>query len=209
MKLYLSSYRIPIPAMLFELVGKAPGDIRMALIPNAKDYKTLEEYELSMNDAIRAFKDLGLESKVIDLRRFSDDKTVYEALKDYDLIWGNGGNTFILRYEMRRSGFDRAIKRLLADGIVYGGESAGAIVMGASLEGIELADDPMLAPEIIYEGLGLVNVMIVPHADSPDPAFQERVPDILKMHGDKPYTVIPLNDDQVLVVDGDRQELRP
>lgn len=180
----------------------------MALIPNAKDYKTPEEYDLSLQDVTAAFGELGLVGKVIDLRGFSDHKVLLDVLKNYDLIWALGGNSFILRYEMRRSGFDKILGTLLDDGMVYGGESAGAIVMGRSLEGIELADDPLLAKEIIYEGVGLVNAVIVPHADNSDPAYQASVSAILRVHSDKPYPVITLNDDQALVINGDRQEIK-
>jgi len=56
-----------------------------------------------------------------------------------------GGNTYVLRYEMRRSGFDVIIKDLLAAGIVYGGDSAGALVAGLSIAGVESADEPEFA----------------------------------------------------------------
>lgn len=68
---------------------------------------------------------------------------------------GNGGNTFSLRYEMKRSGFEGAIRQLLDDGIVYGGDSARALVAGLSIAGIESVDRPEFAEEIINEGLGL------------------------------------------------------
>ena len=64
---------------------------------------------------------------------------------------------------MRESSFDDIINDLLAAGIVYGGESAGAAVAGKTLHGIELLDDPTDAPEVIWEGLGLVEYGLLPH----------------------------------------------
>lgn len=38
MKLYLSSYRVPTPKDLEQLVGKAYADMRVVFVANAKDY---------------------------------------------------------------------------------------------------------------------------------------------------------------------------
>ncbi|HEX4662686.1 MAG TPA: Type 1 glutamine amidotransferase-like domain-containing protein, partial [Candidatus Saccharimonadales bacterium] len=92
--------------------------------------------------------------------------TLKEALANYDIVWATGGNTFCLRYEMRRSGFDNVIKELLTEGTIYGGDSAGALVAGKSISGIESADIPQFAEEIIEEGLSLVPYVIMPHVDN-------------------------------------------
>lgn len=113
-------------------------------------------------------KVLGLHVDVIDLREYSVPDKLKKKLSSYDIIWAMGGNTYILRYEMRRSGFDKIIRELLGSGIVYGGDSAGALVAGQSIAGVETADDPKLAEELILEGLKLVPFVILPHVDSPD-----------------------------------------
>lgn len=105
---------------------------------------------------------------LVDLRNFSDSSALAGQLAGYDMRWVMGGNTFCLRYEMRRSGFEKALPLLLRQGIVYAGESAGAVVAGTSLTGIEAADDPEFAETPIKEGLGLVPYFVLPHVDSED-----------------------------------------
>jgi dipeptidase E len=116
------------------------------------------------------FNNLGIKTDVIDLREFKDSDEIKDKLKDYDVVWAAGGNTFCLRYEMRRSGFEDAIKELLANGLVYGGDSAGALVAGYQIGGlgIETVDNPEFAEIVIEEGLKLVPFVVIPHADNPE-----------------------------------------
>ncbi len=57
---------------------------------------------------------------------------------------------------------------------IYGGWSAGAVVAGPDLDGIELMDDPGVIAEgyetaVVREGLGLIDFTIVPHYRSEHP----------------------------------------
>lgn len=202
MKLYLSSYRVPTPKELFKLVGKQPQDIRMAVVNNAKDHEEPDVYEQKLQETREFFDMIGLKFDLIDLRDFDGPEKLEKTLKVYDLIWGNGGNTFMLLYEMKRSGFDKVIKKLLKKGVVYGGESAGAIVAGASLRGIEFADDPEFAKEVHWDGMKLIEQSILPHVDSPAPEYVERVPEFLKQYANNPDELITLNDNEAYIVDG-------
>jgi len=46
---------------------------------------------------------------VIDLREYDDPDVLKARLASYDLIWAMGGNTYMLRYEMHRSGFEKIV----------------------------------------------------------------------------------------------------
>jgi dipeptidase E len=174
----------------------------MAVVNNAKDHEEPDVYEEKIQEAREFFDQIGLKFDVIDLRAFDGPEKLEEKLKDYDLIWGNGGNTFMLLYEMKRSGFDKVIRKLLEKGVVYGGESAGAIVAGASLRGIEFADDPEFAKEVHWDGMKLIDQSILPHADTPVPLYVERLPEFLKQYADNPDDLIVLNDNEAFIVDG-------
>lgn len=171
MKLYLSSYRIPNSSELFELLDKKPNDVKVAVIPNAKDYYSDYVKNLKNADLLTYLEALGLTNcETVDLNEYTSlrKSALQEKLHEFDLIWVNGGNTFCLRYAMRKSGFDQIIREVVDAGVVYGGESAGAIVAGNTIKGAELADEPTFAKEQIYEGLRLANAYIIPHTDSPE-----------------------------------------
>ncbi len=198
MKLYLSSIRIPTPNDLSTLLGKPLKSISVALIPNAKDYYSEHARNFFVNDLITYMEELGLKVKIVDLRNYNDAQILKEELVDHDLIWAMGGNTFVLRYEMKQSGFEEIIQQLLDKGIVYGGDSAGALVAGKSIAGIEDADEPQFAREIVKEGLNLVPFFILPHVDNPE--FIDVVPTFKNLHHDN---IIELKDSQAVIFNGD------
>ena len=177
MRLYLSSYRLgENVGALLALVGNGA---RAAIISNALDYipaSARQAYRTQVSDPIADFAALGIEAHDLDLKDYFGAPSGLEtALKDVDLVWAMGGNTFILRRAMAQSGFDTVIaERLADDSIVYGGFSAGAVVATPSLSGIELIDDPNeipagYDPAVVWDGLGLIDYAIVPHFDSPHP----------------------------------------
>ncbi|WP_235782085.1 hypothetical protein [Paenibacillus senegalensis] len=68
---------------------------------------------------------------------------------------------------MKLSGFDQIIKRYHSEkkNIVYGGYSAGICILGPTLKGIHLVDDPRQKPygeqyPTIWEGLGIIDYVI-------------------------------------------------
>lgn len=195
MKLYLSSYRIPTPSDLEKLLGKPLNQTSVALIANAKDYYTERPRNFTVGNLVKYMENLGLNVYQLDLREFESADSLREKLEQYDLIWAMGGNTYMLRYEMRRSKFDKIIRGLLEDGKVYGGDSAGALAAGESIAGVELADEPSFAEKLVEEGLNLVPFVILPHVDNPE--FANILPSFKFRHRDK--NIILLKDSQAVV----------
>lgn len=206
MRLFLSSYGLGNkPEALVELVGAKN---RAAVISNAGDYHNQQELQERNDKEFEALANLGLEPEILDLKLYFKDHTgLKEHLKSFGLVWLRGGNSFILLRAILESGFDVAIKELLAnDQIVYGGFSAGAVVATENLKGIDIVDDPNVVPEgypkdIPWKGMGLVEYSIAPHyrSNHPEsPAIEETVK-YFKENG-MPYKA--LSDGQVVIVDG-------
>lgn len=175
MKLYLSSYRLGDKSdQLAALLGT---NKKVAVVPNALDFSTDQE-RLSKGRQ-REFDELlaiGLEPEELDLRYYFGKSDELESkLKEYGLIWVRGGNSFILRRAMRQSGLDKILRKLaLSDAIVYGGYSAGVSVVGPTLKGVEIVDDPTIVPEgyeaeVVWDGIGLVDFSFAPHYQSNHP----------------------------------------
>jgi len=198
MKFYLSSYMIPTPNDLFSLVGKGPAKIKVGFITNAKDYYATRARNVKIKKIYDYLIGLGLTVNTIDLRDYNDQNKLKNDLSKFDILWVGGGNTFCLRYEMKRSGFEDVIKDVLESGVVYGGDSAGAIVAGRSLKDTELVDESEFAEEIIWDGIGLVDHFILPHVNSPE--LGKKIEQIAELHkNDK--TIIKLTDTQALVIE--------
>lgn len=171
MRLYLSSYRMG--ARFDELLQLAGGRPRVALVANALDFINVESrrrYAETVYNPVEVFRSAGADVNEVDLRRyFGRADALADDLADADLLWLTGGNVFLLRRAMVMSGFDTIVRRRLSeDSIAYGGDSAGAVAAGKSLEGIHLMDDPGVRAEgypdlDISEGLGLIDITLVPH----------------------------------------------
>lgn len=205
MKLYLTSYRIPAAGELLKLVGKPANEIKVAFIPNAQDFYAKRARNVKTRETIEYLEGLGLKAELLDLWDYDEPAKIKEALSKYNLIWAKGGNTFCLRYEMQRSGFDQIIRDLLENtDLVYAGESAGACVVGTTLEGIEAADNPEYAEGVIIPGLNLLPNIILPHVDNQ--FFADDIEYARRLHGGTPE-LIELTDSQALIVDGDQQRI--
>lgn len=212
MRLFLSSQDLgKYPEEAFKLVSK---NHRVAFIKNAQDDKPPKERNFSLPDKKLMFEQAGFEFQEIDLRKyFGKTHKLREKLKGFGLVWCSGGNTFILRRAMVASGFDEIIKdRLSEDSIVYGGSSAGSCVAARSLRGIDKGDRPHpdVVPEdypnkeMIWDGLGLVPFMVIPHYGS---TWFQKEADATVVALKKlklPYKI--LKDGQVIVIEGNKEK---
>jgi dipeptidase E len=206
MRLYLSSFRVgDHPERLLDLLGSG----RTALvIANALDHAPPEARQEGVQLELDALGALGLEARELDLRDyFASPEVTSSALCECDLIWLRGGEVFVLRYALAASGADKALVELLHDdAVVYAGYSAGPCCLGPSLRGFELVDDPAAVglaygAEPVWDGLGILDYVIVPHVDSPGHPETERcnaLAEHLRTEGVPHRT---LRDGEVLVID--------
>ncbi|MDR6913060.1 dipeptidase E [Rhodococcus fascians] len=171
MRLFLSSYRFGGHSDEFARLTGPPADL--AVIANAADAWPAAARESSLRSEFGPLRALGYRPSELDLRDFAGRPAAFErALAAFDAVWVRGGNTFVLRAQMARSGADEVIRgRVRADTIAYGGYSAGACVAAPSLAGVEDADDPNAVRPVagidpVWSGLGLVDFSVVPHLDS-------------------------------------------
>ena len=200
MKLYLSSYQVPNTAAMIGLVGKPFSNMKIGLVSNAKDYYIERARKIKVENEIEYFRSLGVQKLTeIDLRDYNNSEEITERIKDMDLVWVMGGNTFMLRYEMKRSGFDSAVREAIAEGVVYGGNSAGAVVAGNSLKGIEHGDESAFAEEVHWDGLNLTDHFILPHVGNN--MYDKLSEQAREAHKDDD-TIIELQDNQALVING-------
>lgn len=204
MKLFLSSYRIPSAEALCELIAKNPDKTSIGVIPNAGDYYAKRARDYKINETRKYLENLGFHTALIDLHDYTDETSLDRALSEIDALWVSGGNTFCLREAMQLSSFDQTIAKHLRKGLVYCGESAGAIVAGQSLEGIEAADEPAFAKKVIHEGLKLVPYYICPHSDNA--LFATSTAELRELHGNNPHYV-ELKDTECMIVDGEEMQI--
>jgi len=203
-RLFLSSYRFGSdPAPFVRLVGE-PG--RIAVVANAADAWPSTARAAAVTSEMGPLRSLGFTPEEVDLRDHLDDPgSLRQRLSGFTSVWVRGGNTFVLRAQLARSGGDAVLTDLVrSNRLVYGGYSAGACVATPSLRGIEFSDDPgevasTCGIPVIWDGLGWVGHAIVPHAGESalaDAGIRQCL-SYLREHG---VEHVALTDDDAIVV---------
>ena len=213
MRLFLSSQDFGRHA---DVAARLVGDNKKAaFIKNAQDDNPPEVRNFSLPEKKAMFEQVGLQFEEIDLRDyFGKAEELEQKLADFGSIWCAGGNTFILRRAMKASGLDDILVRWLKqDKVLYGGWSAGSCIAAPSLKGIDRGDrpEPSVVPEeypikeTIWDGLGLVPFMTVPHCDSD--WFKDDAAASIEYLEEHHIEYIAISDGEVIVIDGDKQEI--
>lgn len=172
MKFYLSSYGLGNE--IGKLKTLAQKD-KIGYIPNARDFSGYDPERKAKRTAsdIASLSELGLEVELLDLQvYFGKGHELKKKLEELGAIFISGGNVFVLRQSMKLSSLDEILKDVNTD-FLYAGYSAAGCVLAQSLEGMDLVD-PLDTPyidqkEIIWEGLGLLDFLFMPHWDSDHP----------------------------------------
>ncbi|MEU9058640.1 Type 1 glutamine amidotransferase-like domain-containing protein [Streptomyces sp. NPDC048430] len=212
MRMYLSSFRTgDHPERMLALLHRPPAsDVTVAVIANAVDALPDSEREAAVERELAALSGLGLRPVELDLRTFFErpGAQVAAALARFPLVWVRGGNVFVLRQAMARSGADRALVDLLRqDAFVYAGYSAGACVLAPDLRGLEECDAPeavgtAYGDEARWDGLALLDHVVVPHIDSPGHPETEILGTVAERYRAEGVPCRTLRDGQALVIDG-------
>lgn len=211
MNLYLSSYRLGNHAeILQEMVGD---NKKVAIIANSMDYVGESDRQRGVDRESDDMTSLGLLPEELDLRKYFGKQIELEKkLEEFGAAWVRGGNSFLLRQAMERSGFARALpKKLAEENFVYAGYSAGIVVLCPTLEGLELVDPVDAKPHgyksnLIWRGLGILDYCIAPHFDSNHPESEaiDNVVDYFRQHE---FAYKTLRDGEVIVVRGSEENV--
>lgn len=202
MKLYLSSFRL----------GNRPDKLRsmvagrtVGFVPNALDHLDEAEREKWNGLALAEVNGIGIETAQLDLRDyFGRPEGLADRLGRLGGVWVRGGNAFVLRQAMQLSGFDSLIPDRVGPDFVYAGYSAGVSVLGPRLDGLQLVDDPSVQPyggsEVVWDGLGVLDYLILPHYDSDHPE-SESIGRAIGYCDAEGIACRPLRDGEVIVTD--------
>lgn len=205
MKLYLSSDKLGNKQEVLKQWIQEHGN-KIILIANSRDAfvdSPIKEEKIKKDAS--SLEELGFEVKNISLKDYFEN---YEKLKSdlegYYAFYVIGGNAFVLSQAMKLSGFDKFLKEISTDdGYLYVGYSAGICVMAPTLQGLHLVDEPVNPynkDEIIFDGIGLLDYVPVPHykSDHPESKLIDNVVEYMKENNIKYKT---LRDGDVILED--------
>jgi len=201
MLIFLTSIAAKTIHLLVPFLPKPVAEMRVAFIPNAADIYNPHPWIESDRDVLVG---LGFGVEDVDLRtcRRGDLK---KRLSEVDIIFVAGGSTSYLLEQAQLSGFVDIVRDLMRAGKVYVGSSAGSILAGPDIEVDKVYDEGDFGKTLSsYEGLGLVDFVVLPHADRPDYLpYMERA-EHEYWEGRK---LVRLNDNQAFFVTDDGMKL--
>ncbi len=184
-----------------QFIGRDPHGMKMLFIPSAGN---LDDDIWWIDKDRDVLTKMGFELHEADLAQINKED-LKNSVQSADIVYVAGGNTFYLLKVIRESGFDEVITQYVDGGGLYVGASAGAIVAGVDIQPITSLDEPEKVPELSStKGLGLVNIVPVPHYDMADRT--SKADDIKKDYGDQ-YEIVLMTDDQAIVVEGNEWKL--
>lgn len=193
MKLLLTSagfFNPEVSEVFLRLLNKPIEDIHVIFIPTAS--RTEEELKY-VQGAKQELLDLGVKNiNTLNL----DRKVTADEIKNANVIYVCGGNTFYLLQKICESGLDKLLHDF--DGL-YVGVSAGSIVVGPNIE-VSAPWDKNDVNLSDTTGMNIVDFAVVPHYQRKDQTIVEG----LKNRAD--YQILELTDNQaVLVIDRERK----
>ena len=114
------------------VLGKPFKDLKVAVVINATKGKGVSNTDYLERD--KSFlKKQGCNFFELDL----DGKTeseLWKILTNADVVYVEGGSSFYLLKSIKESGFDKVVKKLLPQGLIYMGASAGSYVACPTIE---------------------------------------------------------------------------
>lgn len=171
--------------------------VRLLYVPTAA-YG--ENWEPDPATDILPFSRAGFDVEIYDLRGKNRIQTE-NALDRSHVVFVGGGNTFFLLHHMHESGFFDAIGPRVAQGLVYVGSSAGAVVATPDIGYAASVDDPSKGGRHGDGGLGFVDRPVLPHIDHAAFApYVREIADAFEKAGQEYYGLC--DDEAVVLEDG-------
>lgn len=142
---------------------------------------------------------LGFSINILDISKTAKQK-IDNILKDIKILYVSGGNTFYLLQELKRKKILDTIKDKISNGMLYIGESAGAIITSKNIEYNQIMDNKDIASDLDnYEVMNITDFYILPHNN--EFPFVESTKETIKIYENK-LNLLPISNSEAVFVNG-------
>ena len=201
-KLFLTSYFSGSAKLLPGFTNNTCSGKKLVFIPTAS---IVEKVNFYVGADKKTLEKLGLIVDELEISKASPDE-VKTKMNNADYVFVEGGNTFFLLQELKRTGTDKLIIDHINKGKLYIGASAGSMILSKDIEYVKHMDDPAAAPELKnkFTALSIVDFCIVPHCTNFP--FKKAAEKIMGEYSGK-LDLRPISNNQAVTVDDDTVEI--
>lgn len=173
---------------------------KVLFIPNEKATKELINSDKYYK---RLYKDGFTENNIY----IFDEENANQFINlDIDVIYIGGGNTFATLKKIKDCGFDKYIINYINNGVIYIGGSCGAHIVTKNIEHLLDLDNNYCNLDD-YNGLGLLDGIIIPHFNEVDYELEKRTELYNKLITEDKYKVYTLTNSESVIVNNDIIEI--
>ena len=173
---------------------------KVLFIPNEKATKELINSDKYYK---RLYKDGFTENNIY----IFDEENANQFINiDIDVIYVGGGNTFATLKKIKDCGFDKYIINYINNGVIYIGGSCGAHIVTKNIEHLLDLDNNYCNLDD-YNGLGLLDGIIIPHFNEVDYEPEKRTELYNKLITENKYKVYTLTNSESIIVNNDIIEI--
>ncbi len=197
MNIYLTSQASEVLEDLIKYLPKPPRLMCLAFVPNASDIYDEKPWQDSDKNRLL---ELGFDVEEVDIVQLQG-QALEDKLREKDGIFVAGGSASYLLKKAQESDFLGITRRLLLDGKIYIGSSAGSLLAAKNIELDHIFYDDTFNKKLdSYEGLGIVDFIPIPHAGNKEyHPYHKKIFDLYK---DK-YNLKKINDKEaIIIIDG-------
>jgi dipeptidase E len=201
-KLFLASYFSGIATLFPDFTDNACSGKKVVFIPTAS---VPEKVTFYVGADKKALEKLGLIIDELEVSTASQDE-IANKISSADYIFVEGGNTFFLLQELKRTGADKLITEHINNGKPYIGASAGSMIVSKDIEYVKYMDNPAVAEQLNndFTALSIIDFCIVPHFTNFP--FKKAAEKIVNLYSDK-LDLRTISNNQAVIVDGDKIEI--
>lgn len=173
---------------------------KVLFIPNEKVTKELINSDKYYK---RLYKDGFTENNIY----IFDEENANQFINlDIDVIYVGGGNTFAILKKIKDCGFDKYIINYINNGVIYIGGSCGAHIVTKNIEHLLDLDNNYCNLDD-YNGLGLLDGIIIPHFNEVDYEQEKRTELYNKLITENKYKIYTLTNSESIIVNNDIIEI--
>lgn len=197
-QIFLTSSSEEVVDDIIKKLPKSPKEMNLAFINTAAEVETGDHWWLRVEK--EKLIEVGFNVDEFSIKGMIKDE-IENRLKDKQVIYFCGGNTFYLLDQVIKTGCDEIIKNKIENGMIYIGSSAGSMIIGKRIDLVSTIDDSSKAPDLKSDGLGIVDIAVLPHWGSDD--FREEYMKGFESMYIEGIKIVPLTNQQYIWIKDD------